>query len=379
MKKSLFLLCLSLCSFGVMAAVPPVPTIAGKAYLVEDVHSGQILASANLDERIEPASLTKLMTAYLTFQALESGKLKADQMLTVSEKGYKSEGSRMFLDPRVPASVNDLILGMIVQSGNDACVTLAEAIAGSEEAFAVLMNQEAQRLGMSNSHFTNATGLPDAELYTTVRDLATLSRAIQQDFPQHYPIYSVKSFTYNKIKQDNRNLLLYRDPYVDGMKTGYTASAGYNLIASSSRNGRRVLSVVVGTGGEKERADESAKLLGWAIQSFESPKMYGARQEISTAKVYKGADNQTAVGFLQDVYVTVPFGEGKNLKPILQLNEPLIAPITVGQKIGTLSFQDANGQTVATRDVVALNEVKAAGWFGRWWDGMILWFKSLLA
>lgn len=379
MKKSVLSLCVALCSFPALAAVPPLPPIAGKAYVVEDTQSGQILAGENLDARVEPASLTKLMTAYLTFQALENGKLKMDQMLTVSEKGYKTEGSRMFLDPRTPASVDDLIHGMIVQSGNDACVTLAEAIAGSEEGFAAMMNREAERLGMKNSRFANSTGLPDENLYTTVRDLAILSRAIQQDFPKYYPIYSVKSFTYNKITQPNRNLLLQRDPNVDGMKTGHTASAGYNLVASSHRDGRRVISVIVGTESEKQRADESAKLLGWATQSFETPKLYTAGQALAEAKIYKGAENHVPVGFAQDIYVTVPFGEGKKLKPTLQLDELLVAPLAKGQKVGTLTFADEGGETVAVRDVLALTEVKEAGWFGRMWDSMILWFKGLFA
>ncbi|RBH49142.1 D-alanyl-D-alanine carboxypeptidase, partial [Pseudomonas sp. MWU13-2860] len=246
--------------------LPPAPEIAGKAYYLTDFNSGQVLAERDPDSRVEPASLTKLMTAYLTFKALKEKRLTLEQTLTVSQKGWKTEGSRMFLDPKVPAKVDDLIKGMIVQSGNDACVTLAEAIAGSEEVFAQVMTQQAQKLGMKNTQFRNATGLPNPEHYTTVHDLGILAGALIRDFPEFYPIYSIKSFTYNNIKQPNRNLLLYRDPNVDGMKTGYTDSAGYNMITTSHRDGRRVISVVVGTASPEARAVESSKLLNYGLQ-----------------------------------------------------------------------------------------------------------------
>ncbi|MBP8045689.1 MAG: D-alanyl-D-alanine carboxypeptidase, partial [Neisseria sp.] len=229
------------------AALPQAPQIAATAFVIKDLQSGQVLAGKDLNAPVEPASLTKLMTAYLTFKALDNGTLKPDQMLTVSEKGWKAEGSRMFLEPRKPASVSDLIKGLIVQSGNDAAITLAEAIGGSEEGFADMMNAEAKRLGMSGTHFLNSTGLPGENHLTTVNDLVILAGAIINDFPKYYPIYSIKSFKYNNIEQPNRNLLLYRDASVDGLKTGHTSSAGYNLVASSKRNGRRVVSVVVGT------------------------------------------------------------------------------------------------------------------------------------
>ncbi|MFC3531308.1 D-alanyl-D-alanine carboxypeptidase family protein [Vogesella facilis] len=352
--------------------VPPVPEIAGKAYFVTDFYSGQVLAARDPDSRIEPASLTKLMTAYLTFKALKEKRLTLDQMLTVSQHGWKQEGSRMFLDPKVPAKVDDLIKGMIVQSGNDACVTLAEAIAGSEEVFAQMMTAEAKRLGMSATSFRNATGLPDPQHYTTARDLATLSTSIIRDFPQYYPIYSIKSFAYNNITQPNRNLLLYRDPNVDGMKTGHTDSAGYNLIASSKRDGRRVLSVVVGTASEEARAVESSKLLNYALQFFETPKLYAAGKAVKEIAVYKGASKQLPVGFARDVYATVPRGQSGHLKAELSTVQPLIAPVKPGQQVGKLTVS-LDGKVLSEKPVVALQGVEEGGFISRLWDSIKLW------
>ena len=360
------------------AAVAPLPEIAATAYLVKDLHSGQVLAQKDLNTQIEPASLTKLMTAYLAFKALDNGTLKPEQMLTVSEKGWKAEGSRMFLEPRTPASVSDLIKGLIVQSGNDAAITLAEAIGGSEEGFATMMNAEAKRLGMNQTFFANSTGLPAEGHLTSVNDLAILAGAIINDFPKYYPIYSMKSFKYNNIEQPNRNLLLYRDASVDGLKTGHTSSAGYNLVASSKRNGRRVVSVGVGTASPEARAAESSKLLNWALQSFDTPKLYDADQTISQVKVYKGAANAVNVGFIEPAFVTLPHGEGKNIKPILETVQPVLAPIQKGQVLGKLKIMN-NGQVLAEKNVVALNAVEEAGWFGRAYDSIVLWFKNLFS
>lgn len=356
-----------------------VPEIAATAFVVKDLQSGQILAGKDLNAPVEPASLTKLMTAYLTFKALEEGRLKPDQMLTVSDAGWRAEGSRMFLEPRKPATVSDLIKGLIVQSGNDAAITLAEAVGGSEAGFAEMMNAEAKRLGMANTHFENSTGLPGANHLTTVNDLVILAGAIIKDFPKYYPIYSLKSFKYNNIEQPNRNLLLYRDPSVDGLKTGHTSSAGYNLIASSKRNGRRVVSVVVGTASTEARATESSKLLNWALQSFDTPKLYDANQAISQLKVYKGAANAVNVGFTQDAYITIPHGSGKNIKPLLETVQPVLAPIEQGQALGKLKIVDGSGKVLVEKEVVALNAVEEAGWFGRLYDGIVLWFKNLFA
>ncbi|MFV2030735.1 D-alanyl-D-alanine carboxypeptidase family protein [Neisseria sp. S1] len=359
-------------------AVPQIPEIAATAFVIKDLQSGQVLAEKGLNDQIEPASLTKLMTAYLAFKALENGTLKPEQMLTVSEKGWKAEGSRMFLEPRKPASVSDLIKGLIVQSGNDAAITLAEAIGGSEEGFADMMNAEAKRLGMTKTHFLNSTGLPVEGHLTSVNDLVILAGAIINDFPKYYPIYSIKSFKYNNIDQPNRNLLLYRDPSVDGLKTGHTSSAGYNLVASSKRNGRRVVSVVVGTESQESRAAESSKLLNWALQSFDTPKLYDANQTISQLKVYKGSANAVNVGFTSDAYITIPRGQGGNIKPVLETVQPVLAPIQKDQVLGKLKIM-SNGKVLAEKNVVALNAVEEAGWFGRAYDSIVLWFKNLFS
>lgn len=360
------------------AAPLPEPEIAATAYAVKDLQSGQVILGQDLDKQIEPASLTKLMTAYLTFKALEEGRLKPDQMLTVSAKAWKTEGSRMFLENGKTVSVSDLIKGVIVQSANDASVTLAEAIGGSEEQFARMMNEEAKRLGMTNTNFQNSTGLTAPKHLTTVNDLLTLSGAIIRDYPQYYPIYSIRSFTYNNITQANRNLLLYRDPNVDGLKTGHTNSAGYNLIASSKRDGRRVLSVVVGASSPEARATESSKLLNYALQSFETAKMYQAGQEITKVKVYKGAVGEVPIGFDADTYVTVPYGKTKTLENRLETRQPVIAPIAKGQEMGTVKLMDGD-KVVAEKKLVALQAVSEAGFFGRLWDSIVLWFKSLFA
>lgn len=364
-------LALPMMSFAAAPFVPPVPEIAGKAYFLTDFYSGQVLAARDPDARVEPASLTKLMTAYLTFKAIREKRLSLEQTLTVSQRGWKTEGSRMFLDPKKPARVDDLIKGMIVQSGNDACVTLAEAIAGSEEVFAQMMSAEARRLGMKNTHFENATGLPGPQHYTTVRDLNTLAGAIIRDFPEFYPIYSMKSFTYNNITQPNRNLLLYRDPNVDGMKTGHTDSAGYNLIASSRRDGRRVVSVVVGTASEEARAVESSKLLNYGLQFFDTPKLYAGKKPVSTVTVYKGAAATVPVGFTRDIYATVPKGQAGRLKADLTTRQPMIAPVRAGQVVGTLKVS-LDGKPVVEQPVVALQTVEEGGFFSRLIDSLKL-------
>ena len=350
------------------AATQPVtavglPEIKASAYAVYDAQSGQMLASHKLNEHIEPASLTKLMTAYL------DAIVHLSLILKISLRSIK----------KTPARADDLLKGVIVQSGNDASITLAEAVAGSEAQFVQLMNAEAKRLGMNDTHFENSTGLPGAQHYTSVQDLITLSAAIIHDYPQYYPLYAIQSYSYNNITQPNRNLLLYRDPDVDGMKTGHTDSAGYNLVASSKRNGRRVISVVVGTESMQARAAESSKLLNWALQSYDTPKLYEAETAISQVKVYKGADNAVNVGFIDATYITVPHGQAAQLQPVLETVQPVLAPISKGQVLGTVKFMDAQNRVVAQKDVVALNDVAEAGFFGRLWDSIVLWFKSLFS
>lgn len=354
------------------------PEINAAAYLVKDLQSNQVIASKNLDTPIEPASLTKLMTAYLTFKALENGKLKPEQMIKVSEKAWKTEGSRMFLEVKKPVSISNLIKGLIVQSGNDAAITLAENIGGNEEDFAKMMNEEAKRLGMMHTHFENSTGLPGKEHLTTVKDLMTLAAAIIRDYPQYYPIYSIKSFTYNGITQPNRNLLLHRDPSVDGLKTGHTASAGYNLIASSKRDGRRVVSIVVGTASEEARATESSKLLNYALQNFDTQQMYQSGKTIQTIKVYKGTAKTLNIGFLENIYVTLPHKNINKIKQILETSQPVLAPIHKGTEMGIIKLVDGD-KVLMERKIVALNDVAEAGFFGRLWDNIILWFQNIFS
>ncbi|WP_024302368.1 D-alanyl-D-alanine carboxypeptidase family protein [Pseudogulbenkiania sp. MAI-1] len=358
-------------SFANAPFVPPVPEIAGKAYYLIDFYSGQVVAASDPDKRIAPASLTKLMTGYLTYKAIKEKRLMLDQQLTVSQKGWTTGGSRMFLDPKVPVTVDDLIKGMDVQSGNDACVTLAEAIAGSEEAFAQMMTAEAKRLGMVNTQFRNATGLPDPEHFTTVHDLGILATAIIREFPEFYKTYSLKSFTYNGITQPNRNLLLYRDPNVDGMKTGFTDDAGYNMVASSRRDGRRVISVVVGTASPEARAVESSKLLNYGLQFFDTPKLYAANKPVSEIPVYKGDAKALPIGFTSDIYTTVLKGQAAKLKADLTTSQPVIAPIKAGQVVGKLVVS-LDGKKVLERPVVALKAVEEGNFFSRLWDSIKL-------
>jgi D-alanyl-D-alanine carboxypeptidase (penicillin-binding protein 5/6) len=353
--------------------IPAPPLTQARSYIVVDQQSQHIIAAQQPALRIEPASLTKLMTAYLTFKAIKDNQLKLDQLLTVSEKGWKTEGSRMFLDLRKPATVHELIHGMIIQSGNDACITLAEAIAGSEEVFAQLMNREAKRLLMHHTHFINATGLPDENHYTTASDLALLAQALLRDFPDFYPLYSIKTYTYNNIKQPNRNLLLYRDPEVDGMKTGHTDSAGYCLVASSKRNGRRLISVVTGEPSEIARTNDSASLLNYAAQFFDTLKLFSAQQIIAPVTVYKATHREVNAGFLQDIYLTIAKGQANKITHQFIAKEKLIAPIAQGSVIGKM-IVSLEGKPIREFPVVALQQIEEGGFFRRLWDSIRLWF-----
>jgi len=354
--------------------VPPAPRVAARSYLLLDYHSQQALAGQNANERVEPASLTKLMTAYLTFSALKQKQIQPAQVVPVSERAWKAEGSRMFIEPRQPVTVDELMRGMIVQSGNDACIALAELIAGSEEAFVQLMNREAQRLGMQDTHFVNATGLPHPQHYSTAYDLALLAIAIIRDYPEYHPLYSVKEYRYNNITQANRNRLLWSDPTVDGMKTGYTENAGYCLITSARRGERRLLSVVLGTASEAARAAESQKLLNYGFQFYDSVKLYGKNQPVASLQIWKGSDNSVKAGFLNDLYISLPKGQADKLKASLESRQPLFAPIREGQKIGVMKLT-LDGKPYAEIPVVALETVALAGIFGRGWDSIRLLFK----
>ncbi len=372
----LFSICVTAISLAQSAhsSVPLAPALAAKSYLLLDFHSQQTLAGRNPGERIEPASLTKLMTAYLTFAAIKQKRIQPTQTVTVSERAWKAEGSRMFIEPGKPVTVDELMRGMIVQSGNDACIALAEHIAGSEDAFVQEMNREAQRLGMKDTRFINATGLPNPQHYSTAQDLALLAVAIIRDFPEYHPLYSMKEFRYNNITQANRNRLLWSDPSVDGMKTGYTENAGYCLITSARRGARRLISVVLGAASETARAAESQTLLNYGFQFYDSVKLYGKNQPVASLQVWKGSSNIVKAGFSRDLYVSLPKDEADKLKAALETRQPLFAPVNAGQEIGVLKLA-LDGKPYAEIPVVALETVALAGILGRGWDSIKLLFR----
>ncbi len=372
--RLLILLALLLPSLAIGQAGPQPPGAAARSWLLLDYGSKLTLAGSNVDLRVEPASLTKLMTAYVSFTALKAGKIKGTQSVPVSEKAWKSPGSRMFIEPKLAVSVDELLRGMIVQSGNDACVALAELIAGSEAAFVQLMNSEAQRLGLTNTHFSNTTGLPDAQHYSTARDLGHLALALIRDFPEYYTLYSLKEFRYNGITQPNRNRLLWLDASVDGVKTGHTEGAGFCLIASAKRGPRRLLSVLLGADSDSARAQESQKLLNFGFQNYDAVKLYDARRAIAQLRVYKGGENAVGAGFNDDLLVSVPSGQSAQLKVQLQPRQPLIAPIAAGSQVATLKLT-LGDKIYGEFPVLALESVPAAGFFGRLWDALLLLFQ----
>jgi D-alanyl-D-alanine carboxypeptidase (penicillin-binding protein 5/6) len=363
------------------AQTVPAPQIAARSWTLLDATSGQIIASQDADARIEPASLTKVMTAYVVFGALRDKKITLDQMVNVSVRAWKVDGSssKMFIDPATPVKINDLLYGLMVQSGNDAAVALAEAVAGDEGTFVTLMNREAERMGMKNTRFANPHGLPSPDNYSTAHDLAILATHVIKDFPQFYKIDSVKEYTYNKIKQQNRNRLLWIDPTVDGMKTGHTDASGYSMIASAHRpNGtagdRRLISVLSGANSDGARTGESQKLLNWGFQNFDTVKLYAKGQAIATPEVWKGSKATVKIGFPNDVLVTVPKGVAGKMKPVLERKDPLVAPLAMNGRVGTLKVM-VDGKPLLALPVVSLEEVSQASIFGRAWDSMRLWFK----
>lgn len=357
-------------------AVPPPPQVPVRGYVLMDYQSGNLLANAKGDERMEPASITKLMTGYVIYRAIQSGKIHLNDPVTISEKAWRTGGSKMFVKLGSQVSVEDLLLGMVVQSGNDATVALAEHVAGSEETFVKLMNQEAERLGMTNSHFTNASGLPDPNHYMSAHDIATLARAVIRDFPEHYPRYSVRSFKYNNIEQQNRNRLLLTDPSVDGVKTGHTESAGYCLVSSAKRNDTRLIGVVLGAQKEKERFQASQALLNYGFSFFESRKLYDANTPIITARIWKGQENELPLGVTQPLYVTVPKGQAPQVSTMTTVQPTIIAPAQKDQPFGEITVR-LGDQEVSKTPLVALQEVPESGWFGRMIDAVLLFFSSL--
>ena len=375
LRKLFAIAVLASCATLARAEAPQPPSIDAKSWLLMDLSSNQLLAAHDPDERVEPASLTKMMTAYLVFGALRDKKLALDQQVPVSVHAWKAPGSRMFIQPGMPVTVDQLIRGMEIESGNDAATALAEAVAGSEDVFVQMMNREAQRLGMSHTHYMNATGLPDPQHYTTARDLAVLASALIRDFPQDYArYYALKEFTYNRITQANRNRLLWLDPSVDGVKTGHTEEAGYCLIGSAKRGPRRLLSVLLGATSDAARTQDSLKLLNWGYQFFDSVRLYGPDKPVKTVRVWKGAADQVPVGFLHDFVVTVPKGDAGELKADLSSPQRLLAPVAKGQQVGELRLTLA-GKALGNYPIVALDAVPPAGILGRAWDTLRLWIK----
>ncbi len=393
--KTLVAALLAFVSLAVFAQVPQPPEIAARAYVLVDVTANQILASKDLDMPVEPASLTKLMTAYLVFDALRSKKIDFKQTMPVSERAWRMPGSRMFIDPKMQVPVEDLVKGMIVQSGNDATMALAESVGGSAERFVQMMNEQAKVLGMKNSAFKNPEGLTEPGHTTTARDLSILAARLMTDFPEYVHFYAIKKYRYPgtpAANDSNRNLLLFRDPTVDGLKTGFTEAAGYCLVATAKRDyphlvsagapagsiaaagSRRLLSIVLGAESENARANESQKLLNWGYTAFEAVKLFDANQAVVMQKVWKGSDSQVKVGKTSALIVAVPAGTASRLKTEVVRTEPIIAPVAAGQQLAMLRVF-AGDQPVAEVPLQALGRVDQAGVLGRAWDGIRLWIR----
>lgn len=353
---------------------PSPPAIGAKSFLLIDGNSGHELAALEPDRKLAPASLTKLMTAYAIFKALDEGQITLEDEVTVSEKAWRTPGSRMFIEVGTRVSVQNLLMGMIVQSGNDASVALAEHVAGSEAVFAEVMNRYARSLGMDSSNFTNATGLPHEDLYSTARDLATLARAMINNFPEYYGWYSVREFKYNDIEQNNRNSLLWRDSSVDGMKTGHTSDAGYCLVSSAERDGMRIISVVLGTESPKTRIDGSQALINYGFRFFETRLLYRAGQPVTQARIWKAANEVTPLGLSEDLYITVPRGSYDEVESVLSMPSILMAPVARGQPLAELNVS-LNGTNLRSEPLRALDENPSGSVWQRARDGVMLWFE----
>ncbi len=356
--------------------IPSAPNVEARGYILMDAASGQILVEHNAHEPLPPASLTKIMTDYIVARELHQENLALDDKVTVSVNAWRMGGSKMFIREGTQVDVEDLLRGLVIQSGNDATVALAEHIAGGEDAFAEMMNQQAQTLGMKNSYFVNATGWPDERQVTTAYDMAVLARALIRDFPENYALYREKSFTYNNITQQNRNLLLWRDPSVDGMKTGHTEAAGYCLVASAEREGMRLISVVMGTDSEQARARESQKLLNYGFRFFESYQAYGAGETLTTTRVWMGTESEVALGLDGRLMMTIPRGSHETLNAEMTVNNDVRAPIEQGQRLGTLTISQ-NGEVLLEKPLVALTSVEEAGFFKRLWHHVVMFFSNL--
>lgn len=387
MKKIVLLIAILMAfPLAVLAQAPPLPpqnmptpaapALGANSYILMDFNSGYVLVESNPDMRVEPASITKVMTSYVVFTELAAGNISLDDTVNVSENAWRTGGSRTFIEPSMQPTIEQLIKGMVIQSGNDASVALAEHLAGSEEAFAGLMNLYAAQLGMLNSHFMNATGLPDEQHYTTARDVALLSNALIKDFPDFYQWYSEKEYSFNNIRQHNRNNLLWRDPAVDGLKTGHTQAAGYCLAASAKRDGMRLVSVVLGSASESTRVSESQTLLNYGFRFFETVQLYKAGQELAQGRVWKGVSEQIKLGIRDQLFVTIPRGRYEDLDAQVEMRPELIAPITADEEVGQISIR-LEGEEIVSRGLIALETVNEAGFFGRTWDGLSMWFDGL--
>jgi D-alanyl-D-alanine carboxypeptidase (penicillin-binding protein 5/6) len=353
-------------------AIPTAPQVDARSYILVDYQTDKVLAAKEATARMEPASLTKLMTAYIVFRELAAGKLKLEDMVTVSEHAWRSEGSRTFIELGKPVTVQDLILGMIVQSGNDATIALAERIAGTEDTFAQLMNSTAKQLNMVGTHFENSSGLPSPQHYTTARDMSLLANAMIRDFPQYYKYYSIREFEHNGIKQQNRNGLLEKDPSVDGLKTGHTDSAGFCLVTSAHRDGMRLVSVVLGSTSMKGRENASASLLGYGFTFYDTKLVVKGGTVLATTRVWKAAQSPADVGIKDDLYMTLPRGQS-DVKTAVDVQPKIIAPLSTETNVGTLRVI-SGGQTVATLPLHPLKPVPAGGWWRRLIDTIRLWF-----
>ena len=378
--RALFSLLALLFSFGLAVAqaapslIPSPPRLAASGYVLMDFQSGQVLAESNADERMEPASLTKMMTAYTVFHELNAGHIQLDDKVRISEKAWRMTGSRMFIEVGSSVSVEELLKGMIIQSGNDASVALAEFVAGSEDAFVPLMNAHAKNLGLNGTQFANSTGLPHKDHYTTPRDMARLAAVLIREYPDHYGWYSEKKYTYNNITQSNRNLLLYRDDSVDGVKTGHTESAGYCLVASARRDDMRLISVVMGTSSEKARAQESQKLLNYGFRFFETHRLYAAGEPLKQMRIWKGALEALPLGLSEELYVTVPRGQYKDLKASLNVDKTILAPASKGQTFGSVNI-NLGEEVLAQRPLVALQDVAKGSLWQQVTDHIMLMFQ----
>ncbi|GAA3587289.1 MULTISPECIES: D-alanyl-D-alanine carboxypeptidase family protein [Marinobacter] len=358
--------------------IPSPPQIGASSYILMDPRSGDIIMEGNSGERLPPASLTKMMTAYIVERELDEGRISLDDMVPVSVNAWKTEGSRTFVREGTQVKVEDLLKGVIIQSGNDASVALAEFIAGSEQAFTDIMNQQAQLLGMRDTHFANATGLPSPDHFSTAHDLAVLARAIINDYPDNYPIYAQKHFTYNNIRQPNRNSLLWRDPSVDGLKTGHTEEAGFCLVASAVRNDTRLIAVVMGTPSNNARAQEVQKMLNFGFRYYESRKLFSAGQELLNSRIWGGQADSLSLGVKDDVFVTIPRGSMDSLESVVDVDTVIKAPVSVGDELGQVRVS-LDGKTVVDQPVLALQTVEEGGLFKRLWDAIKLFFVQLFA